>query len=179
MFSVTIARMSFSKKWLPISSHPLALCGQVIGRDHLDRDWTRRLDPHSTALLRDQPHRESRVGAQIVAQHHRDAAFAQQSPVVGIEVVGNKRLGTPALMPSNPTTVAVLPPPTESSLTSTIARPEARSAVWKPISRSPSPRNTVRDSVINTPDDAGPNHWFISMRRSPCSLVVDADVSAA
>src|SRR5262245_2732273 len=90
VFSVTFGRMSFSKKWLPISSHLLALHGQVIGRDHLDRDRTRRLYRQSTALLQDQPHGESRVGAQIVVQHHRDTAFAQQPPVVGIEVVGDK-----------------------------------------------------------------------------------------
>ena len=39
--------------------------------------------------------RESRVGAQIVVQDHRDAAFAQQSPVVGIEVMGNKDTAHP------------------------------------------------------------------------------------
>ena len=89
-----------SKNRLPSSSHPLALRRQVIGRDDLDRDWTRRLDRQNTALLQDQPHRESRVGAQIVVQHHRDAACAQQSPVVGIEVMGNK--DTALLQPRRP-----------------------------------------------------------------------------
>src|SRR5262245_22084069 len=95
VFSVTLGRMSFSKKWLPSRSHPLALPRQVIRRDDLDQDWKRRLDRQSTALLLDQPHRESRVGAQIVVQHHRDAAFAQQPSVVGIEVMGNKDTAHP------------------------------------------------------------------------------------
>jgi len=91
VFLVTSARPSFLRKWLPISSHPLALAGQVVGRDDLDRDGSRRLDRQRTALLQDQPHRETRVDTQIVVQHHRDAAVAQQPPVVGVEVVCDKQ----------------------------------------------------------------------------------------
>ena len=47
------------------------------------------------------------------------------------------------------------------SLTSTMPRPDPRNADRNPTSRSPSPRNTVRLSVISTSDGAAPSHWSI------------------
>src|SRR5258705_8058354 len=82
---VTSECLSFLRKSLPISSQLLALTRQVVWRDDLDRDGPRRLDRQCAALLQDQPHREPRVDAQIVAHHTRDAALAEQPRTVGVE----------------------------------------------------------------------------------------------
>ena len=66
------------------------------------------------------------------------------------------------------------------SLTSTIVRPVPRNAERNPTSRSPSPRNTVRLSVMSTSEGAEPSHSRIRYAAvTPGAVVVDAHVCAA
>ena len=89
MVFVTFRGADFIRNLLPISSRQLALARQVVGRDDLYRCGPHRLGGQRAALLQYQPHRQPGVGAQIVVQH-REAAFAQQPAVVGVEVVRDK-----------------------------------------------------------------------------------------
>ena len=143
-------------------------------------------DGQRAALLQDQPHRQPGVGAQVVVQHHRDPAVAQQPPVVGVEVVRDEDPAGAAepLERRDGGGVAAadrvdglhrrvaLERVEHQSLVGRVdavavahlddaAGPDPRSADRNPTSRSPSPRNTVRLSVISTSDGAEPSHWSI------------------
>ena len=47
-------------------------------------------------MLQDLPHRRPGVGAEIVVQDYRQRAVAQQSSVVGVQVMGNEDPADPS-----------------------------------------------------------------------------------
>ena len=175
-----------------------AQAGRLYGRDDLDRRRANRFGGQCAVLLQDQAHRQAGVGTQIVVQDHRDAAVPEQSPVVGVEVVGDENPGTAVRRRSKAATVAVLPPPARVHRLDvgvplervehqrfvggvdavTVADlddrpPRAAQPRPEPTSRSPSPRKTVRLSVIRTPDGSptpatGPSGRPPSVPRRDC-----------